>query len=105
MSAEPSVRSASPARDIPGPFDLLWRWLNSLPVAIMVMLALAILSAIGTMIPQAHLYDPGANNGLPFEQFLQQRYGAGRAGLISFLGWQQVYFTWYYFALMLWLSV
>lgn len=95
--------TATPHRDIPGPFDLLWRWLNSLPIAIVVMLLLAILSAIGTMIPQSHLAEPP--QGMSFPDFLAQRYGAPRAHLITFLGWDHIYFTWYFFALMLWLSV
>jgi cytochrome c biogenesis protein ResB len=101
MSAAPEARKAP--REIPGPFDLLWRWLNSLPIAIVVMLLLAVLTSLGTMIPQSHLAQPP--QGMSFEQFLEARYGVQRAGLIKTLGLHQIYFTWYFFLLMLWLSV
>jgi hypothetical protein len=124
-----------PAREIPGPLDLLWRWLNSLPIAIVVMLLLAILSAIGTMIPQEHLQQEQLPQGVTWPQFLEQRYGTAtwlaipvpkvtvdpgrklqfavadghvptsRTSLLMALGWDRVYFTWYFFVLMLWLSV
>jgi cytochrome c biogenesis protein len=113
-------RAHAAAHEMPGPFDLLWRWLNSLPIAIVVMLLLAALNAIGTIIPQSHLAQPP--DGMTFTQFLEQRYGPAqwaalhlgshvlhlpesRTSLIIALGFHHIYFTAYFFLLMLWLSV
>ncbi len=88
---------------LPDPFTLIWRWLNSLPIAIGVMLALAILSALGTVIPQEHLAQPPA--GMNFDQMLIERFGDMRAGLVKTLGLHHIYFTWYFFVLLVWLSI
>jgi cytochrome c biogenesis protein ResB len=96
--ARPAVQ-----RHTPGPLELLWRALNSLPVATVVILALALLSAVGTLIPQTHLDQPPA--GLTFEQMLDNRYGAQKAQLITALGLHRIYFTWYFNALLIWLAV
>ena len=99
---------------------LLWRWLNSLPVAIYVMLALAILSAIGTVIPQEHIARPP--QGLTHDEMYEQRFGpaewrsialgnasidlpASRLALIKSLGLTKIYFTWYFFTLFSWLCI
>ena len=76
---------------LPDPFTLLWRWLNSLPIAIGVMLALAVLSALGTVIPQEHLAQPPA--GMTFDAMLIERFGTARAGLVKTLGLHHIYFT------------
>lgn len=94
---------AQKTSSIPDPFELLWRWLNSLPLAISVMLALAMLSALGTVIPQEHLAQP--QMGQSFAGMLVERYGSSRADLIMKLGLHHIYFTWYFFVLLLWLSV
>ncbi len=105
MSAEPAAAPA-PASS-PGPFAIigrfLWRELNSLPTAIWVMLALAVLNAVGTMIPQAHLAQPPM--GLSFDEFMLQKYGDVRYRVIHNFGLDHVYFTWYFNALLIWLCV
>jgi cytochrome c biogenesis protein len=83
--------------------NTLWRWLNSLPIAIGVMLLLAILSAIGTFIPQVHMLKGAA--AMNPEQFYHERFGAERYALINALGLTRIYFTWYFFSLLLWLSI
>jgi cytochrome c biogenesis protein len=83
--------------------DGVWRGLNSLPLAIAVMLLLAILSALGTVIPQEHLLQ--GNDALNPAQFYLQRFGELRYGLIHALGLTHIYFTPYFFILMVWLSV
>ncbi|MCC7477934.1 cytochrome c biogenesis protein ResB [bacterium] len=105
MSAEPAAAPAPAAS--PGPLALvgrfLWRELNSLPTAIWVMLALAILNAVGTMIPQVHLAQPPM--GLSFDEFMLQKYGDLRYRVIHNFGLDRVYFTWYFNALLIWLCV
>jgi cytochrome c biogenesis protein ResB len=91
------------SRPTPGPFELLWRALNSLPVAIFVMLALALLSALGTLIPQQHLNPQPV--GMTYAEFLTSRYGAQRYELLHLLGFDRIYFTWYFNALLIWLAV
>lgn len=88
---------------LPDPFTLIWRWLNSLPIAIGVMLALAVLSALGTVIPQEHLAQPPM--GQTFEAMLSERFGGRQLSLIMGLGLHHIYFTWYFFLLLLWVSV
>jgi cytochrome c biogenesis protein ResB len=99
MSTEPLP---AVQRHTPGPVELLWRWLNSLPIAIVVMLALALLSAIGTMVPQVHLAQPAP--GTTFDQLLAERYG-DRVAVIKLLGFHDIYKTWYFNALLIWLAV
>lgn len=81
----------------------LWRWLNSLPVAVWVMILLAFLSMLGTMIPQEHLAQPPA--GLSLDEMYVQRFGESRAALIRSLGLSRIYFTWYFNFLLIWLCV
>jgi cytochrome c biogenesis protein ResB len=81
----------------------LWRWLNSLPIAIFVMLALTLLSALGTMVPQEHLNPQPP--GLTFQEFMAQRYGADKFHIMHVLGFDHVYFTWYFNTLLTWLAV
>ncbi|MDQ3023928.1 MAG: hypothetical protein M3R04_06040, partial [bacterium] len=64
---------SSASKHTPGPLELLWRALNSLPVAIFVMLALTLLSGLGTLIPQEHLAPQPP--GMDFDAFMVQRYG------------------------------
>lgn len=107
-------------RRLPEPLHSLWEALNSLPVAIVVMLLLAILSALGTVIPQEHLARP--QPGQTMEQMYNARFGQatyyhlslGNATLnvptskhawIKSLGLQHIYFTPYFFLLLVWLSV
>jgi len=87
----------------PEPHELLWRWLNSLPIAIAVMLALALLSALGTLIPQEHLLS-GEDALNPAKMYVE-RFGETRYHIIDALGLNRIYFTWYFFALLSWLSV
>ena len=61
-------------RRLPEPFNSLWEALNSLPIAIVVMLLLAILSALGTVIPQEHLARP--EPGKTMEMMYFERFGA-----------------------------
>lgn len=102
-SAEPAARSAEPQDPIAQLGAGLWRALNSLPVAVWVMILLAFFSMLGTMIPQEHLAQPPA--GLTLDQMYVQRFGASRAALIRGTGLSHIYFTWYYFLLLLWLCV
>ena len=84
------------------------------------MLLLALLSAVGTIIPQEHLAQP--ERGTTLEQMYTERFGAettyelklgngtlsfptSKLALIKTLGLTRVYFTWYFFGLLLWLSV
>ena len=90
-------------RPTPGPLEFIWSWLNSLPIAITVMLVLAVLSALGTVIPQEHLAQPPM--GMTMEQMYIERFGQLRYQIINALGLNRVYFTPYFFALMLWLSL
>jgi cytochrome c biogenesis protein len=98
MDSSTSVAPASP-----GPIEQVWRALNSLPVAVIVMVTLAVLSALGTVIPQEHLIQvaPGAAR----DAFYIDRFGEQRYHLISALGLNNIYFTWYFFLLLLWLCV
>jgi len=89
--------------ELPEPINTLWTWLNSLPIAVGVIIVLTILSAIGTVIPQEHLAQPPM--GMTFDGMLIERFGAQRYELIQKLGLTHIYFTPYFFALMLWLSV
>lgn len=104
MSSTEAPSPRSPDRD---PLALagqsLWRWLNSLPVAVWVMILLAFLSMLGTMIPQEHLAQPPG--GLSLEEMYVQRFGASRAALIRGLGLSRIYFTWYFNFLLIWLCV
>ncbi len=68
MSAANIKRSGK----LPEPFESIMAALNSLPVAIVVMLLLTILSALGTMIPQEHLARP---QGMTLEQMYAQKFG------------------------------
>jgi len=90
------------ASAVPDPFSLILQWLNSLPIAISVMLALAILSALGTVIPQEHLAQVQMGQ---FSDLLIDRYGKSRADIIMMLGLHHIYFTWYFFVLLVWLSI
>lgn len=83
--------------------NTLWRWLNSLPVATLVMIVLALLSALGTFIPQEHLLQ--GPDSLNPAQFYISRFGEAKYDLIKFLGLTHIYFTPYFFILMVWLSV
>jgi cytochrome c biogenesis protein len=85
-----------------GPLEQAWRALNSLPVAVCVMLALAVLSALGTVIPQEHLIQVAPD---AMAAFYTERFGAQRYHLIDALGLDHIYFTWYFFLLLLWLCV
>jgi len=98
-----SPAPSRPARPSSGPLELLWRALNSLPVAIFVMLALTLLSALGTMVPQEHLNPQPP--GLTFAEFLSQRYGAEKYMVLHRLGFDHIYFTWYFNTLLTWLAV
>jgi cytochrome c biogenesis protein ResB len=100
VSTQPAPGSARPSA---GPFDLLWRALNSLPVAIFVMLALTLLSALGTLVPQEHLNPQPP--GLSFAEFLTQRYGEEKFRVLHTLGFDHIYFTWYFNTLLTWLAV
>lgn len=100
--------TAAPARaNSPGPLAwfgrFLWRELNSLPTAIWVMVALAILNAVGTIVPQSHLAQPPM--GMSWDDFLAGKYGPIRFKLIHMMGFDHVYFTWYFNALLVWLCV
>jgi cytochrome c biogenesis protein len=107
-------------RKLPEPFHSLWEALNSLPIAIVVMLLLAILSALGTVIPQEHLARPAPGQTMEmmyFERFGVETYYTiplGKAALniptskhalIESLGLKHIYFTPYFFVLLVWLSV
>jgi cytochrome c biogenesis protein len=104
MASEAST-AHSPQRDDPISFleNTLWRWLNSLPVATLVMILLALLSALGTFIPQEHLLQ--GPDSLNQAQFYTERFGEARYGLIKFLGLTHIYFTPYFFILLVWLCV
>lgn len=67
------------------------------------MLALTLLSALGTLVPQEHLAPQPP--GLSFAEFLTQRYGAQKFQILHTLGFDHVYFTWYFNALLSWLAV
>ena len=90
-------------QELPEPINTIWNALNSLPIAVGVIIILAILSAIGTLIPQEHLAQPPM--GMTFDQMLIERFGLERFNLIDKLGLTHIYFTPYFFTLMLWLSV
>ena len=100
--SSPAPANPAPAQPSPGPVEYLWKWLNSLPVAVVVMVALAVLSAIGTIIPQKHLIQvmPGQMDAFYIERFGEQRFH-----IIELLGLNNVYFTWYFFVLLLWLCL
>ncbi len=100
-TSTPSV----PRRSDPVTFleNTIWRWLNSLPVATIVMILLAILSALGTFIPQEHLLSGQAS--MNPQAFYLERFGAERYALIKFFGLTHIYFTPYFFILLLWLCV
>jgi cytochrome c biogenesis protein ResB len=105
MSVTSPAKQSTLDREIanaPSPLQLLWRALNSLPVAIFVMVLLALLCAIGTLIPQAHL-EPQPP-GMSFEQFLIDRYGLQKYTVLHRLGFDHVYFTWYFGLLLAWLA-
>ncbi len=82
-----------------GLLDLLWRWLNSLTVAIWVLVLIAAFSIIGTTVPQWNQAQ-GAS-----EAAYLARYGAFKWGLIKFLGFHHIYSTWYFITLNIWLAV
>jgi cytochrome c biogenesis protein ResB len=98
-----SAAPSAPRQGPPEPHELLWRWLNSLPIAIAVMLALALLSALGTLVPQVHLLS-GEDAANPAAMYIS-RFGETRYHIIDALGLNRIYFTWYFFALLSWLSV
>ena len=101
-------------------FESLMAALNSLPVAILVMLLLATLSVLGTMIPQENLARP---EGMSLEQMYFERFGPmvykdvrlsdrlvlkipkSKHALLNSLGFKHIYFTPYFFMLLVWLSV
>lgn len=83
--------------------NTLWRWLNSLPIAIAVMLLIAIFSAIGTFIPQEHMLQGEA--AMDPVKFYTARFGVEKYHLVKMLGLTKVYFTWYFFGLLMWLSI
>jgi hypothetical protein len=94
--------SAAPAQDIAeeaGLADLVWRWLNSLSVAIWVLVFVAILSIIGTVVPQWNQAD-GASNAAYIA-----RYGDLKWAIIRFFGFHRVYSVWYFVLLNIWLAV
>ncbi|MEZ5336685.1 MAG: cytochrome c biogenesis protein ResB [bacterium] len=86
-----------------GPFNFLWKWLNSLPIAIYVMLLLALLNALGTILPQEHLV--GGMSNLPIDQQYIQKYGQQRWEIIRLLGLHHIYFTPLFFLSLVWLCV
>ncbi len=86
-----------------GPFNFLWKWLNSLPIAIYVMLLLAALNALGTVLPQEHLV--GGMSELPIDQQYIQKYGQQRWEIIRMLGLHHIYFTPVFFISLVWLCV
>jgi len=98
MSSKPQQK-----QELPEPLNTIWKWLNSLPVAVGVIIVLAILSALGTIIPQEHLAQPPM--GLSLEQMYIERFGAQKYGIIKQLGLTHIYFTPYFFVLLLWLSI
>ena len=100
VSAAPPPQRADPLSFLE---NTLWRWLNSLPVATLVMIVLALLSALGTFIPQEHLLQ--GPDSLNPAQFYINRFGEAKYDLIKFLGLTHIYFTPYFFILMVWLSV
>lgn len=104
MTATASTPAAVRRNDLLTLFEnTIWRWLNSLPVATIVMILLAILSALGTFIPQEHLLSGQAS--MNPEAFYLERFGTERYQLIKFLGLTHIYFTPYFFILLLWLCV
>lgn len=86
-----------------GPFNFLWRWLNSLPIAIYVMLLLALLNALGTVLPQEHLV--GGMSSVPIDQQYIEKYGEQRWEIIRMLGLHRIYFTPVFFIALCWLCV
>ncbi|MCB1188027.1 cytochrome c biogenesis protein ResB [bacterium] len=86
-----------------GPFNFLWKWLNSLPIAIYVMLLLALLNALGTVLPQEHLV--GGMSNMPIDQQYIQKYGEQRWEIIRLLGLHHIYFTPVFFISLVWLCV
>ncbi|MBN2083392.1 cytochrome c biogenesis protein ResB [bacterium] len=90
-------------QNLPEPLNTIWSGLKSLPVAVGVIIVLAILSALGTIIPQEHLAQPPM--GLTLEQMYIERFGAQKYAIIKQLGLTHIYFTPYFFILLVWLSV
>ncbi len=79
--------------------DLLWTWLNSLNVAIWVLVLIAVFSIIGTTVPQwDQVQDASVAAYLT-------RYGDFKWGLIKFFGFHHMYSTWYFIMLNTWLAV
>jgi len=93
--------SAAPPPDEgePGLADLVWRWLNSLSVAIWVLVFIALLSIIGTVVPQWNQAE-GAS-----EAAYLARYGELKWNIIKFFGFHRVYSVWYFVLLNVWLAV
>lgn len=84
------------------PLSALWAWLNSLPIAIAVMAVMTLLAAVGTIIPQWHMLQ---GDDLTKAQVYIEKFGQAKYDLINMLGLNRIYFTGYFFLLMLWLAV
>ncbi len=83
----------------PGLFDLMWKWLNSLTVVIWVLVVIALLSILGTVVPQWNQV-PDAS-----EAAYLARFGEFKWSLIKYFGLHRLYSAWYYVALNTWLAV
>lgn len=125
-----SATAVKQSGKLPEPLDSLIVALNSLPVAIVVMLLLTILSVLGTFIPQENLARP---QGMTLEEMYFGRFGPlvfytkefgplvvkdiqligkvtlkipqSKHALVDALGFKHIYFTPYFFFLLVWLAV
>ena len=65
-------------------------------------MAMALLAALGTIIPQWHMLQ---GDDMAKAQVYIQKFGESKYHLINALGLNRIYFTGYFFLLMLWLAV
>jgi hypothetical protein len=94
------TEAARQIREILGPVErvslkeLIWEQLTSIKLAIGLIIALALISVIGTLIPQ---------NQNPFVYI--ERFGLAGAQIIQFLQFDRLYHSWYFLGLLVLLVI